>query len=141
MLVALALPLAACKGSEAPQEQPQGGRRRGGRGGLAFAVDGLPLEGKKLSYLVTAPGTIEAFERVQVTSRVAGVVDRVAFSEGQEVKKGDVLVAIDSERFRLAVNSAKAALDKADAAVRDLEAMVARREAASGKNPGLIPGE
>jgi membrane fusion protein, multidrug efflux system len=39
------------------------------------------------------------------------------------------------------VNSAKAAVDKADAAVKDAEAQVARREGASLKNPGLIPGE
>jgi RND family efflux transporter MFP subunit len=120
-----------------------GGKRRGGggRGGLAFAVDVLPVKAGKLDYLVTAPGTIEAFERVQVTARVAGVVDRVGFTEGQEVKKGDVLVTIDAERYRLAVNSAKAALDKADAAVRDVQSMVNRREAVSGQNPGLIPGE
>src|SRR5262249_2697297 len=100
-----------------------------------------PVEAKSVAYLVTAPGTIEAFERVQVTARVAGAVDRVAFSEGQEVKKGDTLVVIDSERYRVAVNSAKAALDKADASVKDAEAQVSRREGAISKNPGLIPGE
>lgn len=120
-----------------------GGRRGGGggRGGAAFAVDVMPVSAEKITYLVTAPGTIEAFERVQVTSRVSGVVDRVAFSEGQAVQKGDVLVVIDGERFRLAVNSAKAALDKSDAGVRDIEAMVARREGVSKENPGVIPGE
>lgn len=119
-----------------------GGRRGGGgRGGAAFAVDVMPVTAEKITYLVTAPGTIEAFERVQVTSRVSGVVDRVAFSEGQQVQKGDVLVVIDGERFRLAVNSAKAALDKSEAGVRDIEAMVARREGVSKENPGVIPGE
>ena len=119
----------------------RGGGGGGGRGAAAFAVDVMPVESKKISYLVTAPGTTDAFERVQVTARVAGIVDRVAFSEGQSVKKGDVLVVIDSERFQLAVNSAKAARDKADAAVRDVGAMVARREGVSESHPGLIPGE
>lgn len=136
-LVAPALAIAACKGNPGEPAKPG----RGGRAALSFAVDVMPVEVKKVTYLVTAPGTIEAFERVQVTARVAGVVDRVAFSEGQEVKKGDALVVIDSERYRLAVNSAKAALDKTAAAVSDNEAMVARREGASSKNPGLIPGE
>lgn len=145
-LLALAVPwIAACKGSEGKTEGGNQGENarggRGGRGALSFAADVMPVEAKSVAYLVTAPGTIEAFERVQVTARVAGVVDRVAFSEGQEVKKGDALVVIDSERYRLAVNSAKAARDKADASVRDAEAMVARREGASDKNPGLIPGE
>jgi membrane fusion protein, multidrug efflux system len=120
----------------------KGGRMRGGgEGGVAFAVDTLEVKAQKLDYIVTAPGTIEAFERVQVTSRVAGVVDRVAFSEGQTVKKGDTLVVIDSERFRLSVNSAKAALEKTQAAQKDVEGQVARREGAMEKHPGLIPGE
>jgi membrane fusion protein, multidrug efflux system len=145
-LLVLAVPwIAACKGNQGGEPGGKQGDNarsgRGARGAVAFAADVMPVESKPVSYVVTAPGTIEAFERVQVTARVAGVVDRVAFSEGQEVKKGDTLVVIDSERYRLAVNSAKAALDKADASVRDAEAMVARREGASDKNPGLIPGE
>jgi membrane fusion protein, multidrug efflux system len=138
------LGVVACKKPD--QAQPEGGGRRGGRGGggeggVAFAVDLLQVEKKKLDYVVNAPGTIEAFERVQVTARVAGVVDRVAFREGQEVKKGDVLVTIDGERYRLSVNSAKAQVEKVEAAQKDVEAQVARREGASEKNPGLIPGE
>jgi membrane fusion protein, multidrug efflux system len=137
------LAVIACKKPE--QATPEGGGRRGrgggGEGGIAFAVDLLQVEKKKLEYLVTAPGTLEAFERVQVTARVAGVVDKVAFREGQEVKRGQVLVTIDGERFQLAVNSAKAQVAKVDAAQKDVEAQVARREGASEKNPGLIPGE
>ena len=143
--VVLALaPTAAlsCKKSEVTTEASAGrGRGVRGDGGLVFAVDLLRAEKRKIDYVVTAPGTIEAFERVQVTARVAGVVDRVAFAEGQEVKKGSVLVAIDSERFLRSVNSAKAALEKTHAALKDVEAMVARREGASDKHPGLIPGE
>jgi membrane fusion protein, multidrug efflux system len=138
------LAFAACKrdSSAAPEGGGRGGRgMRGGEGGVMFPVDTMNVEVKKLAYIVTAPGTIEAFERVQVTSRVSGAVDRVAFKEGQQVKKGDVLVSIDSERFRLAVNSAKAALDKTNAAQKDVEGQVARREGAMDKHPGLIPGE
>lgn len=137
------LGLAACKRETAAGAAPERGGRgmRGGDGGLVFAVDTLEVQSKKVDYVVTAPGTIEAFERVQVTARVAGVVDRVAFSEGQDVKKGDVLVVIDSERYRLSVNSARAALEKTQAAQKDTEAMLARREGASEGHPGLIPGE
>lgn len=141
------VPLAVVACKKPDQATPEGGGKRGGRGGMggeggvAFAVDLLQVEKKKVDYIVTAPGTIEAFERVQVTARVAGAVDRVSFREGQEVKKGDVLVTIDGERFRLAVNSANAQLAKVQAAQKDVEAQVGRREGASEKNPGLIPGE
>jgi membrane fusion protein, multidrug efflux system len=149
MIVLLCAGLSACKGGDAAtgaaaaaSGKPQGGGGKGGRGGaLSFAVDVIPVEAKKATYLVTAPGTIEAFERVQVTARVAGAIDRIGFTEGQEVKKGDVLVVIDSERFQVAVNSAKAAVDKATASVDDADAMVKRREGASDKTPGLVTGE
>lgn len=149
LLICFTLPVApialvACKRDTPTPDGASGGR--GGRGmrgdgGLVFAVDLLEVDAKKVDYIVTAPGTIEAFERVQVTSRVAGVVDKVAFTEGQQVKKGDVLVIIDSERYRLAVNSSKAALEKAQAAQKDVEGQVTRREGAMDKHPGLIPGE
>jgi RND family efflux transporter MFP subunit len=139
----------SCKGSGGkadPSAAGAGGAGKGGKGGKGgatggFAVDLMDLEAKKLDYVVTAPGSIEAFERVQVTARVAGVVDKVAFVDGQSVKKGDVLVLIDSERYRLGVNSARAQLAKSEAAQKDTEAMVARREGASEQHPGLIPGE
>jgi membrane fusion protein, multidrug efflux system len=136
---------ASCNHDDATAS-PEGGatgRGRGGRGaaGGLYAVDVMSVESKKLEYTVEAPGTIEAFERVQVTSRVAGVVDRVAFSEGQIVKKNDVLVVIGSERYQLSVNSAKAGLEKVRAAQADVEAMVTRRQRASDEHPGLIPGE
>jgi membrane fusion protein, multidrug efflux system len=152
LLVALVpvLALGACKhddtsgpdGGAAGGGAAGGGRgARGGGAGAVYAVDVMAVEAKRVDYTVEAPGTIDAFERVQVTARVAGVVDRVAFSEGQNVKKGDTLVVIDSERFQLAVNSAKAALEKSVAAQKDTEAMVARRQGASDLHPGLIPGE
>lgn len=142
------LALSACKGGkgEAGKEgrgkgAPSGSASGKKGGGLKFPVDVYPVELRRIEYSVVAPGTVEAFERVQVTARVAGAIDKVGFQEGQEVKKGDVLVIIDSARFQSSVASAKAALDKAEAAQRDAEAMIARREGAQQKNPGLIPGE
>jgi RND family efflux transporter MFP subunit len=135
LVLAVALLVAAC--SSKPAEQP----KKGGRQALVYTVDVIPVEAKKVDYLVQAPGTIDAFERVQVTARVAGVVDKVLFAEGQQVKKGTPLISIDSEHFRLAVSQAKAAVDKASATQADAEAMVARREAATKDHPGLIPAE
>lgn len=135
-----------CKSKTAAsgEARPAASGSSGGRGlraGMAFPVNVMAVEAKKVDYSVQTPGTLEAFERVQVTARVSGVVDKVSFSEGQNVKKGDVLVIIDSERYQLAVNSAKLTLAKVQAAQRDTEAMVARREGASEQHPGLIPGE
>ena len=130
------------KKDEASAAPPAGGKAGGkGRGALTFTVDVLPIEAKKVEYIVLAPGTIDAFERVQVTARVAGVVDRVLFTEGQQVKKGKALVVIDAERYSLSVAQAKASLEKAKALQSDAESQIARREAATADHPGLITGE
>src|SRR5690349_18801110 len=111
------------------------------RGKLEYPVQIAPLSHRQVRYSVMAPGSIEAFQQVQITARVPGAVDRVAFTEGREVKKGDVLVMIESERYSVAMRRATAALDKATAAARNAEANLERRRRAVSDHPGLIPGE
>jgi multidrug efflux system membrane fusion protein len=114
----------------------------GGRGGaVEFPVEARPVESRQVEYTITAVGSLEAFERVAVTSRVAGAVERVLFTEGQFVDSGRVLVEIEPERYRIAVEAAQATLEKALASKAEAEAGYARRQAASAKNPGLIRGE
>jgi RND family efflux transporter MFP subunit len=108
---------------------------------LQYPVQVAPLELRKVSYSVSAPGSIEAFQQVQITARVAGAVDRVAFEEGAAVKKGDVLVIIERDRYEVAVGQAKAALAKAEANAKSAEAELARRQGAVSSHPGLVPGE
>lgn len=141
----LALAIAACgdKSSAAP---PAGGGGRGGpggpgRGGVKFPVEVAKVEARRVEYSVSAVGAVEAFEKVQVTARVAGAVDKVLFSEGELVKEGQPLVEIEPRRYEVAVQQARAALAKAQAAVADAKAGLERREAAVAANPGLITGE
>ncbi len=111
------------------------------RSKITFPVEVEEVKVQSLVYSVNAVGSIEAFEKVQVTARVSGVVDRVLFSEGNFAKLDQVLVEIETERYRLAVEAAQAAYEKAQAALADAEAGLKRREAAIKENPGLIPGE
>jgi RND family efflux transporter MFP subunit len=141
-LLASALVLVSCaqKGAGASDAGPAASGGRHGPG-LQYAVDVVPTQSRKVDYVVQAPGTIDAFEQVQVTARVAGIVDRVAFREGQVVKKSDLLVVIDAERYQLALAQAKAAVVKATATEDDAQKALERRQGADSKNPGLIPGE
>jgi RND family efflux transporter MFP subunit len=135
-LIVIALLAACSKGGEGGG----GGKRRGG-GKLEYPVDVAKLEQRQVRYTVTAPGTIEAFQQVQITARVAGAVDKVAFVEGQEVKAGDVLVVIESARYQIAVAQAKALYTKAQATQRAAEAALQRRQNAQTASPGLVAGE
>jgi RND family efflux transporter MFP subunit len=108
---------------------------------MQYPVQVAPLELRQVSYTVMAPGTIEAFQQVQVTARVAGAVDKVAFAEGQQVKQGDMLVAIETDRYQVAVDQAKATVSRAVASNQAAEAQLARRTGAVADHPGLVAGE
>ena len=58
-------------------------------------------------------GRLEAVERVEVRSRVAGAVQSIHFREGALVKQGDLLVTIDPAPFQAAVDSAAARVNSA----------------------------
>ena len=53
-------------------------------------------------------GTVQGFNTVQVRTRVDGQIDKVAFTEGQLVNQGDLLVEIDPRPFQAALDQAKA---------------------------------
>jgi multidrug efflux system membrane fusion protein len=60
-------------------------------------------------------GRLEAVERVDVRSRVAGAVKSVHFAEGALVKRGDLLVTIDPDPYAAEVDRAQAQLVAAQA--------------------------
>jgi len=132
----VALGAASCKAtSESDLKKGKGINK------LEYPVQVAPLELRQVSDTVMAPGTIEAFQQVQITARVAGAVDKVAFVEGQQVKQGDLLVAIEPDRYQVAVGLANAAVDRARATEKSAQAELARRTDAIAQHPGLVAGQ
>ena len=62
-------------------------------------------------------GRLEAVERVDVRSRVAGAIQAVHFSEGTLVSRGDLLVTIDPAPYAAEVDRAHAQVVAAQARV------------------------
>jgi membrane fusion protein, multidrug efflux system len=58
-------------------------------------------------------GRFAAVETVEVRARVSGFIDSVKFKEGQMVKQGDLLFVIDRRPYELAVDQAKADVERA----------------------------
>jgi multidrug efflux system membrane fusion protein len=145
LAIALALLAApACKKSDtsgSPAGAPAKKDSPTAKSRIEYPVEAAPVVTRSLIYTVNAVGSVDAFEKVQVTSRVSGVVDRVLFAEGNLAAVDQILVEIEPERFKLAVDVAQAAYDKALAAKADAEAGLKRRETVITQNPGLIPGE
>ena len=53
-------------------------------------------------------GTVQALQSVLIRARVDGTVDRIAFTEGQDVKVGDVLATIDPRPYQATLDQALA---------------------------------
>jgi multidrug efflux system membrane fusion protein len=90
---------------------------------VAKAVDeSVPTE-------IRVVGTVDASSVVQVKSQVAGALERVAFTEGQNVKQGDLLFTIDPRPYQEALRQAEAAVGRDKAMISQAEAVLARDSA------------
>ena len=58
-------------------------------------------------------GRVTAVQTVELRPRASGYVERVAFEEGQEVRKGDLLFVIDQRRYQADLDRAAADLQRA----------------------------
>jgi membrane fusion protein (multidrug efflux system) len=82
----------------------------GGAGGrMSVAVIAAQPELKDFAQEVEALGTVRANESVDITAKVADRVAAIHFVEGQQVRKGDVLVELDNEEARADLAAAQAA--------------------------------
>lgn len=60
-------------------------------------------------------GRFEAVKRVDIRPRVSGFLEEIKFSDGQIVKRGDLLFVIDARPFKAELDRARAELDAAKA--------------------------
>ncbi|MBU0910872.1 MAG: efflux RND transporter periplasmic adaptor subunit [Proteobacteria bacterium] len=72
------------------------------------------------------PGRTSAFRIAEIRPQVSGLVQKRLFTEGSEVKAGQVLYQIDPAPFQAALDNAKAALARAEANLFTLRSRVER---------------
>jgi membrane fusion protein, multidrug efflux system len=78
------------------------------RAAPAIPVTADIAELRDVPVYVQGLGTVQAFNTVNVRSRVDGQITKVFFNEGQDVKTGDPLFQIDPRPFQAALDQAKA---------------------------------
>lgn len=88
---------------------------------MVVPVAVAPAERRDMPVYLTGLGSVTAFNTVNVKSRVDGQLVQVAFREGQEVKKGDLLAVIDPRPFEVQLSQAQANLYKDTSALRDAQ--------------------
>ena len=73
-----------------------------------------PLQ-KKITEWDEYTGRFTAVNTVEIRARVSGYIDSIHFKDGQVVKQSDLLLVIDPRPYRLAVEQAKADVERANA--------------------------
>lgn len=119
------------------------------RGALDRVTVGSP-ERKTLKLFTEQPGRIEAHEETPTFSKLAGYVEEVKVDIGDQVEKGQVLIALWLPEYEneleqklgllaqaeAEVEQAKAALQAVEAAANSAQSMVALAQAAIGRAEG-----
>ncbi|QGZ61745.1 MdtA/MuxA family multidrug efflux RND transporter periplasmic adaptor subunit [Paraburkholderia acidisoli] len=92
-----------------------GGRHRGGDGpgGMANMTQPVSVAAAKsgdMPIVITALGTVTPLANVTVRTQLSGVLQTVNFTEGQMVKKGDVLAQVDPRPYQISLDNAQGQL-------------------------------
>jgi multidrug efflux system membrane fusion protein len=74
----------------------------------AVPVNTAKVDKADFPVYLTGLGTVQGFNTVQVRTRVDGQIDKIAFTEGQMVKEGDLLAEIDPRPYQAAYDQAVA---------------------------------
>jgi membrane fusion protein (multidrug efflux system) len=84
------------------------------------------VETRRVAVTNELPGRIDAIRVAEVRARVPGILLKRTFEEGADVKAGDKLFEIDPAQFEANLQSARAALAKAEANERQARALADR---------------
>src|SRR5262245_16289115 len=126
-VVLVSVPSSETRSSTPSQAQP-----------AAIPVSVAVVEQRHVALWDEFSGRLEAVERVEVRSRVAGAVKAVHFREGALVKQGDLLITIDPDPYAAEVDRAKAQVLAAEARLAYAEKEQERARRLQQANSGAI---
>lgn len=84
-------------------------------GQKAFAVTAMVIEPQSWTPVIETTGLVRANQGAMLSAQIPGVIAEVAVQSGQEVKKGDVLVRLDSRVELANLQASEAQLSSAKA--------------------------
>lgn len=107
LVLAAGLVLGGCKDTKtnSPQAATQG----------AFEVSAVTIAAQPVHPIIELPGRTAAFRIAEVRPQVSGILQQRLFTEGSEVKAGELLYQIDPATYQATLNSAQAALARSEA--------------------------
>ncbi len=91
------------------------------------AVVVVPVVQRDVSLYIEALGSLDGYVNADIRARVRGILAGQRYQDGATVKPGQLLFTIDRSEFRIAADSARAALARAETARAHNKALLARR--------------
>lgn len=104
-------------GNEQVSDQPQVSTAK---------VTVISIQPQSINFSENLPARVQAFRTAEIRPQVGGIIEKVLFAQGSEVKAGQPLYKINSETFEADVNSNRAGLNKAEAEVNRLKIQLER---------------
>lgn len=86
----------------------------------------ISIQPQSINFSENLPARVQAFRTAEIRPQVGGIIEKVLFAQGSEVKAGQSLYKINSETFEADVNSNRAGLNKAEAEVNRLKIQLER---------------
>ena len=100
------------------------------------AVGVIKVERRPMTDSYEFNGRIQAINSVNIVARVTAFLDKQLFTEGTDVKKGDLLYVLERPPFQAAVDVQKAAIAQADAQLENGNIELWRKQQLVQKNAG-----
>ncbi len=91
-------------------------------------VAALTIQTQPIMLTSELPGRISAYRIAEIRPQVSGLIQKRLFTEGTDVKAGDVLYQVEPASFRAALSNAEASLVRSEANLPALRSRVARYE-------------
>ena len=124
-LLGLGLTLAICAALAGCSSQQAKSAKAGGPP-PAVPVGVAAVKQGDFNVYLNGLGSVEAFYTVSLKTRIDGQIMQVNFNEGQDVKKGDLLIVIDPRPYEVALQQAQANLQKDEAQLTNAKAQYER---------------
>src|ERR1700761_1557631 len=112
--------------------QPQGGRN--GRNAAPMSIVPEVVGKGDININLNAIGTVTSLATVTIRSQISGYLQKIAFKEGDEVKKGDLLAEIDSRPYEAALAQANGNLARDEALLKGAQVDLARYQGLAAQN-------
>jgi len=109
-----------------------------GKKGNFKQVNTQDVELKDVIETVSATGKIQPEVEVKISSEVSGEILELPFKEGQQVKKGDLLVRVNPDLIQSALNRSQATYQNVKASLEQAEATLKQAKADYDRNKALF---